>query len=805
MRPDQTHTAALYPAVKITVITAVFIMLVRFSNLPYYFFPDSPVIFSCAALALCLLAIHFYSSKNRLAFSLFLLAVFLLVCARYPSRNFPVDHISYYTDLGRTVGLRGYVSRDPEKTLERTRWVFEVTSLRLSKNMTMHVHGRLLITAKGPVPVSYGEELDLYGMIVKPRGERNPGEFDYASYLANQNVFGLMHVRDSSDWTATGRSYANPLIRHFILPIKHHVMRINHETLSPLGASIATGLLVGERSEIPSEVLQAFSYTGTIHILSLSGLHVVFVSALLLGLFGFFRVPYVARVYLTLACLVVYIAVADFVPSVVRAAVMTGAVLLGTVLQRRRLLVNNLFVALLIIIISDPLSLFDIGLQLSFTAVLSIVIIYPKLETLCKRFGLFLGPHRSFSENIVSLLLVSVAAQIGTIPFTAYYFNKIPLIALAANVLIVPLSSGVMGLGFLSSLSGLFSSTAAQWYANVNDAAIWLMVKIAEVAAKLPFAYLEFYQMTVWSMLAFYLLIFYFLLWNALPVRKYGFMAGLIITAVLIWKPIVWNDSKLRIYFLDVGQGDATVVQLPDKKILLIDAGDRNAHGDEGEKVVAPFLRKIGIQKIDWLVMTHPHDDHIGGVNYLLKHFDVAAIIEPGQFYRSDICDTVLQTMAEKNIPRQTIRSGDALAIDREVALYCLHPSDEFVSATAPAPFNTNNASVVLKLEYRDVQVLFMGDAEIESDAKIARYGNFLQSAIVKVAHHGSWNGTSNEFISLVQPRYAVVSCGEFNKFNHPSPAVMKNLSSLSEEVFRTDRHGAVIFATDGKQIESVR
>ncbi len=805
MRPGNSNPLALYPAVKITVATAAFILLIHFFNLAGYFSAYSEILFSCASLGLCITAIYIHGSKHHWALLIFLVSVFFLVCARYPSRNFRVDHVSYYTDLGRAVAVKGFVSRDPERKPERTRWEFEVTSLQLSKHMNLQVNGRLLITAKGAAPVAYGDELELYGTLIKPRDERNPGEFDYAAYLANRNIFGLMHIRDVSGIVHSGRSNAHPVLQNFILPIKHHVMEVNHETLSPLGASIATGLMVGERSEIPSEVLQAFANTGTIHILSISGLHVVFVSALLLGLFSFFRIPYAARIYLTLICLAIYVAVADFVPSVVRAGLMTGVVLLGTVWQRRRMLVNNLFVALFVILIVDPLSLFDIGLQLSFAAVLSIVLVYPRLEDFCRRFGLFQSGERTAGENFLSLLLVSIAAQIGTIPFTAYYFHKIPLIALAANVLIVPLSSFVMGLGFLSSLFGVFSMAAAQWYANVNDIAIWLMVQIAERAAELPLAYLDFYQMDIAGIIFFYAFLFYALCWEILPVRKYGAMAALVLIAFLIWKPVAFGDSRLKIYFLDVGQGDAAVVQLPDNKILLIDAGDQSAAADQGEKVIAPFLRKLGVRKIDWLVMTHPHDDHIGGMNYILQHFEVSKVMESGQFYDSEIYRNILHTCVEKKTGIERIRAGAALAIDKEVALYCLHPGGEFVSETGPAPFNTNNASVVLKLEYRDVSVLFTGDAEWESDSKISTYKNFLKSDILKVAHHGSWNGTSDELIALVQPRYAVVSCGAFNKFNHPSPAVIQNLSAANAEVFRTDRHGAVIFQTDGRTIERLR
>ena len=803
----QPHAILRYPAIKVASLIILVILVIRYTGLSDFFFSGHAVVFSVISLILLAGTALLHNSHKLFSLLSFIAGIFFLILARFPSEHFEPPHVSYFNHLGRDVEVTGVVVRDPQVVKDKTRLAFEVHSVRVTRHIAYQTQGQLLITLRDQarVPVAYGDELILSGQIFAPRDERNPGEFDYAKYLASQDIYGLMYLHEGPQIKPTGRIDANPILKYFIHPIKHYVLELNHASLSLLSASILSGLLIGERGEIPSEVLSYFSYSGTIHILSISGLHIVFITALLFGFFSFLRLRYNLRIYLTLLCLVIYMGVADFIPSVVRAGLMTGIVLLGTLWQVRGNVINSLFVALIIILFAQPLALFNIGLQLSFTAVLSIVLIYPRLEQICKHFGLFKPGHMSFAEKVLALLLVSIAAQVGTIPFTAYYFYKIPMAALAANVLIVPLSSFVMSLGFVSAMAGTFSPVMAQWFANVNELFIATMVKIAEWASKMPFAYVEFFNMTLWGLAVYYLMLFYFLSWNKTKVRKYGLVFGLAILAFYIWKPVWSSEPSLELIFLDVGQGDAAVIRTPHHKTILVDAGDCSDGYDEGEKVVAPFLRKIGVGRIDYLIMTHPHDDHIGGVHYLLKHFDIGQVIDPGQFYRSDVYDSILYQITRSKIPRHIVRAGEVLAIDKDVALYFMHPRKQFVSVSGHAPLGTNNSSLVFQLRYKGVKALFMGDAELPSLKKIDDYDESLKSDVLKVGHHGSWNGTSQVFLSKVQPKFAVISCGEFNKFNHPSQGVVGDLFKIGAQVFRTDQQGAVIFKADANGIDRVR
>ncbi|MBX7152361.1 DNA internalization-related competence protein ComEC/Rec2 [bacterium] len=804
MNPPPVSWGQRFPAIKLSLLFAVAVFFIHFFHLSSEFPANHSLIFSLIAIGL--LGIACFLLQYRVDVSMVIPLVILIAAARMPTEKLPAEHIAHFADLGKPVVLRGIIASDPDANHEKTKVVMDVNEIRLSQNLFFKTEGKVLLTlrAGGRKPIAYGDELEVYGTLLKPRNERNPGEFDYRAYLVRQNIWGLMYIRDSTNIRSTGKNFGNPFFSRFVLPIKHYVMRLNEQQLSPLSASVLTGLLVGERSEIPNEVIQAFSLSGTIHILSLSGLHVVFISALLLGIFSFLRIPYGWRIGMTIVCLGIYVCIGEFVPSVVRAALMTTVVLAGGLLQRRRNIVNSLFVALLIILFFDPLSLFDIGLQLSFAAVLSIVLFYPKLESASKRIGFFKKPEMDFKDKVWSLLMVSVAAQIGTVPFSAYYFNKIPLVALVSNVAVVPLSSAAMGLGFFAAIAGAFSPIMSSWYAHVNEYVIWLMIQIAQWSSKWPLAYVEYYQLNSVGLVTFYLFLFYVMNWSNLVIRKIGLIVTIVVLMIFMWKPVFWA-TPMRINFLDVGQGDCTVIQLPGGKTMVVDAGDKEPDFDNGEKIVAPFLRRAGITTIDYLVMSHPHDDHIGGIEYLLRNFEVNEVWESGQFYNSESYFNILNLIEQKGITRRVVHSGDFLAIDEAVNVYFLHPKSGFVSAVSQAPLNTNNASIVMKLQYLQKSIILTGDAEESSLHALEHYEDFLKSDILKASHHGSSNGLTVGFLSRVQPHYTILSCGQFNKFNHPSPKVVDYLYRAGSAVWRTDHHGAIQFETDGYSIRQIR
>jgi competence protein ComEC len=243
-------------------------------------------------------------------------------------------------------------------------------------------------------------------------------------------------------------------------------------------------------------------------------------------------------------------------------------------------------------------------------------------------------------------------------------------------------------------------------------------------------------------------------------------------------------------------------VRLPEGRALLIDGGERSPDFDQGERVVLPVLRHLGIDRLEAVVASHPHNDHIGGLIAVLEGVEVGHYLDSGQYCDTWTAQRVQELVREKGIEYHRLAAGDSLVGLGGVGGLVLHPRAEFVSQGEEPASGFNNGSVVLKLSYGEVDLLFAGDAEREAEAGLIGWRERLRCEVLKVPHHGSPTSSDSAFVGAVQPLVAVVSVGQRNKFRHPSPAAMAFYEQQGAQVLRTDQRGAVVLRTDGKRIE---
>ena len=257
--------------------------------------------------------------------------------------------------------------------------------------------------------------------------------------------------------------------------------------------------------------------------------------------------------------------------------------------------------------------------------------------------------------------------------------------------------------------------------------------------------------------------------------------------------PATWSSS-----FWTWGQGDAAFVRFPNGKTMVVDGGERSEYFDCGEQVLLPFLRYMGVRRVDVVVASHPHNDHIGGLVTLLEQMEVGHFLDSGQVYGSWTARRLRGLIAERGVRYHRVAAGDSLAGLGGVAVLVLHPTADFVDADGNAPFGLNNGSVAFSLQHGAVRVLFTGDVEQETDPAILAWGPRLQARLLKVAHHGSRTLVAAAFCRSSLARSGGDVAGEGNKFKHPAPEVVARYTAHGGRVLRTDHTGAVRVRIDG-------
>ncbi len=625
---------------------------------------------------------------------------------------------------------------------------------------------------------------------------RNPGDFHYRTFYHRQGIFGrVFQDRD--------QELAYQPIRHgswlqVIQSLRSLIKSQIRKHTPPESAGLLTALLLGDKSQVDPEIKSTFVKTGVIHVLAVSGLHVGYVLIILMVLTKFSRIPWGWDRLAIVLGLVVFVALTGGKASVVRASLMAGLYVLAPVVNRTPILENILATAALGLLAWEPFNIMNAGFLLSFTAVISIVFFYRKFELWLPEKMRVSQIQNKGLQFVWGLFLVSLSAQLGTLPFVATYFHRLPLVALVANVIIVPLVGVLVAEGFMLLFLG--------WLPGVGGLlghTIWGLTRLITGAAAFfshfPYASIQVGQVSIWKIL-FYFLGLLALVWYLDRHRRaWAFILTLFMINVVVWT-WAWRSPTLDVLFLDVGQGDATLIRFPNGKTMLIDAGPRTRYHDAGEEQILPVLNYFGIKHLTWVVMTHPHNDHIGGFRSLLTKIPVDTAWDTSVDFDSWAYGNTLQMIKERGIVYQQPQRGQFWKISPNTVLYCLAPD----SLTYPEGISVNNASLVLKLRYGSVTFLFTGDLEYEGEALLLPYENILDSEVLKVAHHGSITGTTDWLLTAVRPRLSVIPVGKKNKFNHPSPFVLERLRARGITLHRTDEAGALWLRSRGKTLEEV-
>lgn len=693
-----------------------------------------------------------------------------------------------------------------------------------------------------------GDRVTVSGTMKRPQTARNFGGFDYRLYLYRQHIHWLLSAKGAESVRSgaegvEGEGGASGLAGFAVAVLAEKALRVNDDLRQRLGSvfdrlfpdaddsGYMKSLVLGVTDDMDPDIYRQFSQLGLTHMLAISGLHVAVFAAGAMWLLRLFGLTREKLLVVTMLLIPLYVALTGGSPSAVRAGLMA---MLGLYAARRRLwkdAFNIIGLVAMLMLVWDPYYLYNVSFQLSFLVTLGLIVGVQRFNELL--------PLRSTA--LKSTISVTIVAQLVSFPITVYYFNSVSLLSAFANLLLVPfVSFVVLPLGTFALLAGLVSAQAGGLIARVVDLmneATFLLVRVGAEHDPLRL---------IWPKPQLWWLVLYYVALGAVyagvvrwkrdgkPLTAYVSVAALMLLLAYGYDPDAFDRSG-SVQFLDVGQGDAILIRTPYGRHVLIDGGgtvsfrkageewkERRDPFEVGKKLLVPLLMQRGVHRIDWLVVTHQDQDHIGGLQAVVEQIPVGTVVMNGTWKGNEASRKLFETAMRRGadivtMPRRSV------PIDAETEWTVWTPGAD--GDRVRLAEEQNNESVMLLVRMRGTRFLFTGDMEAgqeenilasltrdhpvavsslpdESSASGRSPASLTPIDVLKVAHHGSKTSTTDAWLNYWKPRAVVISVGVKNVYGHPNPGVLKRLEDHRVEVYRTDRDGEIDFIVGEKGVK---
>lgn len=581
-------------------------------------------------------------------------------------------------------------------------------------------------------------------------------------------------------------------------------------------AAAIFAMLFGGYQGIRPELLEAFTVTGIVHILSVSGSHITLMAGTANIVGRFLHMSPRATAALATGVILFYSLLAGAIPPVIRSALMGILTLLALTAGRERDAQHILGLVALGLLLYSPLWLFDISFQLSFGATAGLLYLAPYLrERLRKKLPVF----------VADSLAVTIGAQLSVLPIIAWYFNVLSLSSLLANLVIAPIVEWIIVAGLLAGLLASLLPLAGKVVFLLASVVLGLVYELSRWVAALPGSQIYMPTFSWWGGILYYIGLGWLIIdgehrrrlvscvgskylltmgWKLRDSKGWQAVFLLGMLAMVFSYGQMWcNNKEMQVHFIDVGQGDSALVITPHGRAFMVDTGGvREGRYDIGSRVDVPYLLHYGVQKLDYIFLTHAHDDHAGGVKGILNKIPVGAIgigHEGAGDYLQTFGTGEIGKIKKLLVPLQ---EGSSIELDG-VRIDMLYSPESRTVQESHLQATGNEFSNLIRVSYGEASFLFTGDLVAEQEQQVLANGTNVASTVLKVGHHGSRTSSSQEFLTAVNPGWAVISCGYNNSFGHPHKEILNRLTSCTKaEILRTDQQGAIVFRTDGKSIK---
>ncbi len=725
---------------------------------------------------------HWHTKAPILFFLFFLLGSFLIKGSLLPVS----EVLEKVAQENKVVTVEGVITETGSTKTGRQKLTV-VCNKVFGENVSYRGKVKIYIISKENDEHILWETVEMKGKLLPLEEKRVPGAYDEKLYLKTRG-FDYKIFPDSIQ--VTGEK-TTPVLRT-VFGLKEKIKKVYDKVLPEEESGILKAMVTGDKEDVDSILKDLYTHAGITHILAISGLHVS-----IIALYLFYLLQKVLRLNrrvssaITIGCLFFYLLFTGFSASAVRAVVMVSVGLFGNILYRSGEQFNNIAIAALVILLVEPLYLWDIGFQLSFVTITGILCGAEMLEK-----------DESLPKLLKNTVGISFFATLSSYPVTAFHFYSVSLVSILTNIVVLPLTGVLLVFGIITGLVGLVSLHLAAFFGGTVYYILKFYEGVCRLVTAIPGGYIHLGSpppLVVLFCYATFLAIYFYKAGS--KSRKFAVLGtGGLLLFSLVSNKLIFHKNTVA--FLDVGQGDCIVVNTYDGKTFVVDGGGKYGadYGkNTGSTIVLPYLEYMGTDEIDGLFLTHMDMDHGAGVIELMNQIPVkGAYISDYHFEISQLYLSFLKIVEKNQIPLYTVKAGDRTDIHEDMELECLYPTDK----TSFYDGDDNHGSMVLKLTCGEVSFLLTGDAGIEDEICMMEDGRDLNSDILKAGHHGSKYSSSTEFLQKVSPEVTILSSGKNNRYGHPHKETMERLEALDIKNYNTAESGTVTVLTNGRKYE---
>ena len=662
--------------------------------------------------------------------------------------------------------------------------------------------------------ILYGREISCTESFEAFDGELNPGQFDANAYYKNEGYTGILDAKDIR-LVKEEESFSPDIYLHRLnLAISDKYKKI----LGDKNAGSLSAMVLGDKRGLDEEIKELYQENSISHLLSISGLHISLLGG---AVFLFlrrlkisFRFPLIASSII----LIIYGAFTGFSVSTSRAIVMMSVLFISFVIGKSYDLPSGLALAALVLIVINHRVIYQSGFLLSFFAVIGIFYIMPELLYIFKvdiyhKKGIIKGLHL-----LLASIISSISVLLATLPIVLNNFYEVSLTGILLNIIVIPLMSLVVITGLLGGFVALVSETMGSFLLGITHYILNLYTLFCRLGDRLTFLRLIIGKPDKWQIVLYYLIlviVFYLLalkrrenkldlLKNNLS-KEYNTSKRIVVTGLMTFTSfliIAYKPREFSINMLDIGQGDCFVVNDGNNDIYISDCGSTTVQ-NVGKTRLLPFLKSKGWGKVDTIFISHMDKDHVNGVNDLLKcaEITIGRIIISASYKSDKLNCAELEELKElakmRDIKLFYMKKGDEI-VGKDISFRCIYPTGEEDIK------DQNEASIVMRMDYKELSMLFTGDIAGSTEEKIidSTGKDILDCDILKVCHHGSKNSSTDDFLKKVSPKLYLISCGLMNRYGHPHRDALSRMTGEGGRILRTDHMGGTqIKLADGKLI----